>query len=348
MNSGTRLEENPAEACAAILRCLYAENDLVKRDLLLADFANKVAVLPPEVGDPLRGLALESCLPGRDKNPAVGAKIRASSRLKVVDVAITTVTPLEWRAVTALFDVDESTVEIHNGRQYYELSLPSKAMGRNLKVVITSIMRPLNVPATKAMFEIQRYFQADIYFLLGIAAGRPPKVSQGDVVIPEEVHYYEPGRQLPRKKEPRPAHKAVREDIQRAISYYEPSEDGFFTSLQAAIKGFAARDIPVDMDESYKPQVVSSNAVIASGEKLIQDGMLQKIHERHDERVMAGDEEAFGFAEGVGERPWMIFRGISDYGEDPKPNDWQYVAVFAAGLALKDYLESSFRLPMQF
>lgn len=339
-------EESAAEACASILHHLSRERDLAKRDLLLADFANKVAALPPEVGDPLRALALESFLPGREERPATGELIRVSSRVpKEVDLVITTVTPLEWRVAGTVFDVNESAFHVHNGRQYYELSLPSKMAERDLKVVITSIMRPLNVPATKAMFEIRKYFQAQIYFLLGIAAGRRQKLALGDVVVPEEVHYYEPGRQLPDKNEPRPQRKTMREDVQRAIRYYTPSEKDFYEPLRRAIEGFAVRDRPPDLDVDHRPKIVTDNAVIASGEKLIQDGLLDKLQERFDERVIAGDEEAFGFAEGVGERPWAIFRGISDYGEDPKPNDWQYVAVYAAGLALRDYIETSFLLP---
>jgi nucleoside phosphorylase len=339
-------EESVAEACAAILEHLSKERDAPKRDLLLTDFANRVRKLPDEVADPLRMLALQSCLPGGDERPGIGELIRVNSRApKAVDVVITTVTAMEWRALTDVFEVDQAEPENHSGRLYHERTLPCGAEKQDVTVAITSIMEPLNVPAAKAVSEIRQFFEGRMYFLLGIAAGRRAKLSLGDVVVPQAIHYYPPSRRRPGKIEPRPAHKEMRKDLQRNITYYDPNASGFYERLADGIVGFAARYRPDDLKEGYRPTIVADKAVIASGEQLIQDGLLDELQDRFDEQVMAGDQEAFGFAEGLDAQPWMIFRGISDYGEDPKPHDWQYLAAYTAGLALRDYIETTFVFP---
>jgi len=345
MSRDGAIEPVAAEECRSILHYLRGEKDVWKRDLLLADFANKVDALSPGLADAMRELAIRSCLPQQGPRPEIGKILREDTRApKLVDVVITTVTPLEWRAARNVFAVDEDSLQVHNGRLYYQLKLPCRAAQRDLEVVITSIMRPLNVRATKALSEIRHYFQGRIYFLLGIAAGRQGRVELGDVVIPEEVLYYPPGRRRPEGTEPRNPHKEVPEAVQRLVNYYEPEQTGFYDCLAAGIRGFATGDLPDGLDDSHRPSILANNVVLASGEELIQDGLLSDLF-KTEERVAAGDEEGFGFAEGVGDSPWAIFRGISDYGVDPKPNNWQYVAVYAAGLALRDYIENDFDVP---
>jgi nucleoside phosphorylase len=345
MTPGKAVEPAAAEQCKSILYYLAGERDVWKRDLLLADFANKVDAVPPGLGDAMRELAIRSCLPQRGQRPAIGQILREDTRApRPVDIVITTVTPLEWRAALNVFAVDEDSLQVHNGRLYYELKLPCRTANRDLDVVITSIMRPLNVRATKALSEIRRYFQGQIYFLLGIAAGRQGKVKLGDVVIPEEVLYYPPGRRRAGGTEPRNPRKEIPEEVQRIANYYEPEETSYYERFAAGIRGFAARDRPDGLDDNHRPSIYANNIVIASGEELIQDGLLSQLFEI-EERIAAGDEEGFGFAEGVSDNPWAIFRGISDYGVDPKPNDWQYAAVYAAGLALRDYIETTFIFP---
>jgi nucleoside phosphorylase len=340
-----RLEEDPVQACVSIVHFLLGEGDPWKRDLLLTDFANRMDALQPDTAERLRELALNSCLPGDREVGAIGAVMGARGRRpENVDVVITTVTPLEWRAAQAVFRVDESALHRFGGRRYYEFELPSRRAERNLKVVLTSILRPLNVRATKAMFQIRGQFEADTFVLLGIAAGREGEVELGDVVVPESVLYYPPGRSLPRGKLPRHGHPEVPEEVQANLHYWDPKGTGYHQRYQAFVKGLAARDKPNGKVPRRKPEVTTTNAIIASGEQLIQDGLLKRLYD-FDERLVAGDQEAFGFAEALSDTRWAIFRGISDFGEPEKPHAWQYVAVAAAGLALRDFLETEYSPP---
>lgn len=346
MSRPAGFEEDPTQACISIVHYLLGEKDPWKRDLLFTDFANRMNGLQPDAADRLRELAMTSCLPGDQEAGALGAVAGSSGRRpENVDVVVTTVTPLEWRAAQAVFEVDEGALESFGGRRYYELRLPSHRAKRDLKVILTSILRPLNVRATKAMFQIRQQFEAEMYFLVGIAAGRKGAVNLGDVVIPESVLYYEPGRKLPGGKLPRHGHMEVPEDVQANVRYWDPASTEYHARFFDLVAGLAARDRPKDLSPKKQPKVVSTNAMIASGEQLIQDGLLSRLYKRFDERLLAGDQEAFGFAEALSDTRWAIFRGISDFGEPEKPEEWQYVAVCAAGLALRDYLETEYSPP---
>lgn len=346
MTRSNRLEEEPPlEACTSIVHFLAGEGDPWKRDLLLADFANRMEGMQPDVAADLRRLALRSCLPGEPEARAIrdvaGGRGR---RPENVDVVVTTVTQVEWRAAQAVFEVDEAALQEFGGRRYYEFELQSQRAGRALRVVLTSIQRPLNVRATKAMFQIRKQFEADTFVLLGIAAGREGEVDLGDIVVPGTVHYYEPGRALPTGKLPRPEHPEVPAEVLANIQYWDPEAGIFQRRYEEFVKGLATRDRPEGKIPRRLPKVVTTNAVIASGEQLIQDGLLKRLFE-YDERLQAGDQEAFGFAEALSDTRWAIFRGISDFGEPEKPHAWQYAAVAGAGLALRDYLETEYRPP---
>lgn len=347
MSFRANAEEDAAPACAAILHHLLRERDLVRRDVLLADFANKIARVPPELAALWRDLALRSVLPNHPRdvpmNVSEGAGL-VQRAPKKVDVAIITVTPLERRAAITAFDVDENDFEEHNGRRYYPLSLPSQRSRTDLNAVLTSVNWPLNPRATKGVMEVQQHFDAAIYILLGIAAGRRDRVSQGDIVIPDQVMYYEAGRKTADDFQPRGQWDKPIEEVKNKLSYHDHETTDYFDRLRRGVAEMASRDRPQDIPENFRPNVIKDNAVLASGEKLIQDGLLQKLFETQHEGTVAGDQEAFGFALGLEGQRWAIFRGISDYGEKDKPKDWQYVAVYAAGLLLRDFLEREFTL----
>jgi hypothetical protein len=88
----------------------------------------------------------------------------------------------------------------------------------------------------------------------------------------------------------------------------------------------------------------AQRAFIASGEKLLADGSLARLSSTRDDRIRAAEKEGYGFATGAKKRPWMIIRGISDYG-DPASRDgeekdrYHATATNAAASFLRAFLE---------
>jgi nucleoside phosphorylase len=66
----------------------------------------------------------------------------------------------------------------------------------------------------------------------------------------------------------------------------------------------------------------------------------------HD-RVRAAEMEGSGFASICDEYaiPWLVFRGISDFGDPDKPDSdiWRTTAVLAAATAAHTFIQSDYR-----
>jgi nucleoside phosphorylase len=63
------------------------------------------------------------------------------------------------------------------------------------------------------------------------------------------------------------------------------------------------------------------STVIASGEKVIADGLLERLRQKN-ERIRLGEMEAYGFARACTRQNasvgWLVVRGVSDYGDSSK------------------------------
>jgi nucleoside phosphorylase len=88
--------------------------------------------------------------------------------------------------------------------------------------------------------------------------------------------------------------------------------------------------------------------VILAGEKLIGDGSLPPMREEYHDKVRAGEMEGSGFARACEEYgiPWLVFRGISDFG-DPEGSEtrkeWKAAAALASATAVVHFLDDAFR-----
>jgi len=95
--------------------------------------------------------------------------------------------------------------------------------------------------------------------------------------------------------------------------------------------------------------------VIITGEKLVADDSLKDMPKEYHEKIFALDMESAGFALTCQERgvPWLIFRGISDFGDpetkdvkDPKSGSrkvWQATAALSAITAAINFIENEYR-----
>jgi nucleoside phosphorylase len=269
----------------------------------------------------------------------------ADFRRTKVDAAIVSVTSVELSALMKVFRVSShkpSRQQRH--RRYYETTVWSDQLKRNLAVVVTAVTKPLNVQAVRAVGELLDIYEPDAAFLVGIAAGARDKLALGDVVIPQGVHYYEPTRLTDRGDLPRPQYFDVHEELQRSVFYYDPHRTGLYDRLSSFMSDLQQEERPKRVPEGYQPRVVTRNVVIASGEKLLADGqLLHQLRDRYDERLIVADEESYGFALGCTGRCWWgVFRGISDFADPEKADDWQYVSAGHAAMCLRDFLQHEF------
>jgi nucleoside phosphorylase/CheY-like chemotaxis protein len=259
-----------------------------------------------------------------------------------VDVAIVTVLPEELRAVLDVFGIAQVP---QAGQPFYRCQLPCRGRpGRPLEIVITSVLKPLNVHMGARIAPLRHKFSPLAAFLVGIAGGRPGKAAPGDVIISQRVFYYEPGRVTSDGTAPRPQTAEPSDPHGYGLLSYGSGQATLHQRIQDFIARLPPRYRPSALTVDHLPAV--SQATVASGENILRDGTeLNTLASRFDDSIAAVDQESYGFADSVRDLPWAIFRGVSDNANEIQDDRWKYVAAGFAAACLRDFLETSYVPP---
>lgn len=137
----------------------------------------------------------------------------------------------------------------------------------------------------------------------------------GDVVIADMVMGYESGRQTESGLEPRFAYKQPPRRVLTELRHLNLTlTRAWHDRFRSAQKFLERRELP---SRPIRRGPKSHFGVVASGEKLFADGALGEYRKRYHERIRAGDMEAIGFVTAAerADVPWIVVRGISDFGD---------------------------------
>ncbi|NUT25134.1 MAG: hypothetical protein HOV84_04230 [Streptomyces sp.] len=353
--------ETAEEACRTLVHLLYTRRrdwepmssapdgrGQLKRSLLIADYARRSLTLPPERKTVLDRLVVESFLPPDPAKPWQGVPT-ATEAVKAADIGIVVVIREELEAVLEVFGLDDGLFDTGpGGQRFYSTEVPSRHRpDRPLSVVVTAAARAGNVEVAAPTRALVERCAPEAVFLLGTAAGVKGKVRLGDVVATHSVHYYEPGRLAsPDVWQPRPSYGQGTDAYGYGLYYYNPRRTDFGRSVAQFLRGLPRHLLPEAVDPAHVPVVHSTNVTIASGETVLRDGkFLKGLRERFDNTICAADMEAFGFVRAVGERRWLIFRGISDYGDARQWDNWKFLSSAFAALCVRDFLRTYYFPP---
>lgn len=263
---------------------------------------------------------------------------------KYFDILIFTVVPSEFRAVKSLLGLeqDERELTVH-GFRFWKTTILCKRTGKSLCCLVSMIGEATNVFAAVAVTTALCKYRFGLAILVGIAAGAP-KTSFADVIIADRIVDYESKRLEPDKAKNRPHHWNLDERLRKQVDY-------FLADSQYAGSGFSDFFKTTEallFDKKYTDCTPSiSRAVILAGDKLLADGTtIPKLIEEYHQQAKAVEMESNGFALACASYgvPWMVFRGISDFGDPDKPDlkKYQQNAALSAILACKLFLEESY------
>ena len=177
--------------------------------------------------------------------------------------------------------------------------------------------------------------------MLGIAAGIRQKCALGEVILVERVVAYE-GQALVAggKIESRPEITRLTMKVRQDLSNYLSSRQHLESRLTNSYKDL---DIvfPIDIDSDLLPKsVIPKTATIGSGEKLLRDpDKFMAIRELHG-KIEAAEMEAAGLFAACAShnKPVLMIRGISDFGDAHKDNRFHLIAAKAAAAVTVDYI----------
>ncbi|MFE0131830.1 hypothetical protein ACFWY6_09665 [Streptomyces sp. NPDC059037] len=322
----------------------------IKRNMLIADYARKALDLPVEVRQDLDRMVVESFLPPHPTAPWRGPVMPPPPpEPEPVDVAVVVVIIEELDAALGTFGMtqDDFNRDAFVGDQrFFPTRVPNRYRPEEpLSVVVTSAGRSGNVQMVKSVDALLKLYEPELIGLLGTACGVPEAVRIGDVVACDRVYYFPPGRRLPGKIfQPRPKHGQGRSDYGHGLHYYNPARTDYASRVREFVRGLSPAEVPETFSAARIPDVHTTGVTIASGEEVLRDGELLPGLREVDNTICAGDMESYGFSQAAEGLPWLIFRGISDFGPG-REERWKYVSTSFAALCLEDFLRTRYLPP---
>jgi adenosylhomocysteine nucleosidase len=263
--------------------------------------------------------------------PDPGGKNKSKENNSRADVGIITVLSEETSALLdALAMVGSPRRRIlENGWRCYEADVDVE--GSRMRVVATQTLDRGQRPMIIAVQRLQRYYAPGVVVLVGIAGGIHAKVGIGDVVIVQEVIYYDMRKEtsagILRRGQSRPVPSAIRHAIN---DFFSSNGEPYRTSI--VHPGGESRDCSV-----WPGPIGSGEAVIADA-----DSSIRRYIADFNDRTLALETEAGGLAEafyemageGAAEHGWLAVRGISDYADAGMDNTYHQVASWHAAVVL--------------
>ena len=241
---------------------------------------------------------------------------RAGPRRRA-DVAVLTVLTEELRAVVEVLrrHRDFRSAPLPGGSQLYEAAV--RADGVDLRVVATQALEPGPQSAAAAYRRLRDALHPSVVLLVGVAGGIRADVAVGDVVIGDEIIYYDARREtVPAARRRGKSHSttpALRHRVNEFFLRYGPT---------IAVR----RGVQVQV---FRGPIGSGSAVVTDTSSDI-----VRFLRRFNEKTLAVETEAGGvgqaFYEEIGCEPaagWLTIRGISDLADRDKGHGWHQLAA---------------------
>ncbi|TKJ39957.1 hypothetical protein CEE37_09475 [candidate division LCP-89 bacterium B3_LCP] len=277
----------------------------------------------------------------------------SSSIERVIDVGIITIVPTEVEALFNTLAIVRNAYEpVSSPLQYWRTSYRSTSSGRALSIIVSILGGEAgNTEVAIATSYFLRDWYPKLVCLVGIAAGTPGKTRIADVVMPNKVHdrtikVFENGVYRVRGRT-----YARNDTIDRMLKILPLTGDHFLPALNLAVKDDIAHAVEIARERYLpssqfdgRPRIIDGS--IASDNVLIRDpAYFNGILDSTDEKCRAGEMESAGFVLACQREridfPWLVVRGISDFGDSAKDDSFQLLAAKAACTALKLFIEKT-------
>jgi nucleoside phosphorylase len=266
-----------------------------------------------------------------------------------VDIGVLTVIPPELEAArAALGGLSRRPKESAHDTVYWEGVVRSELCQREYGVVLAGIGGAGNPGAAALATQMMERFRPRILLLMGIAAGVRGKVKIGEVVLSERVVAYESlalveAEDGSHRVQPRPEIPRVAHGVQQDVLNYRPDGKRLADRF-GRIQGVFPVP-PPGPQEDWSRYVVAEVAcrphvTIAAGEKLLRDPTkLTALREIHG-KIEAVEMEAAGVVTACAQQnvPWLVIRGISDFGDSLKDDRFHTFASRTAAVVLADFI----------
>lgn len=272
-----------------------------------------------------------------------------------VDVGIITFIYKEVEALLKIFDAEKEKIKI-GGQIYFRTSLHSNIAKRDLNVVLT-FSEPGNTESAIITTKFLYDWCPRIMCLVGIAAGIKGKTNIGDVIIPSLIHDYSKKTFINQQYSPQSKDLSRADDLNKLLKLNPLNHRDFNRLCSKELSGDidsineALNIIQKDGKESglFKPIFLIHDGNLVSDNTLIRDDhYFQKIVTGNNDKCQGGEMESAGFVRACQierpDYPWLVVRGVSDYGDGNKSDTYQSLAAKSATIALRELLTRSIEI----
>lgn len=268
----------------------------------------------------------------------------------LADYFILCVVPVELMATLLAFGIDPDAPpnREYQGHKFYHTTLVARG-GKKLSIWIGSVGEARNVPCAAflaTMYSMLFDFRKTI--LVGISGGNRKLTKLGDVVASDHVLDLEGGRLEPpnlwERVVGKEGHHQLRLEVVKcegalanSIRSYSFNERAVNDAATAITSNNANPRI------TFAPSIPFSNVQLAwiqSGEQVDRSGTLPRNSRTYHDKLAAVEMEGMGFAimcKSLG-LDWMIFRGVSDFGDRHKGDRMQSTAALMAALYARAFV----------
>ncbi|WDZ86916.1 hypothetical protein [Micromonospora cathayae] len=257
---------------------------------------------------------------------AAAASGRAGRR---ADVGILTVLREEMSAVVEVLSrvPDHRTEQLYGGSTVHLATV--EAQGGPLRVVAIQALQPGTHSALVAYQQLRRRFSPPLVLLVGIAGAVRADVRIGDVVLADEVIWYDSRRETADGPQRRGWTQATAPVLRYRVS-------DFLVRHGTVVRSPAGPEFHL-----HRGPIGSGNAVVTDADSDIRS-WLREVHEK----TLAVETEAGGVAQAFYEeidedralRGWMTVRGVSDHADRHKGHRDHEVAARHAALVMERLL----------
>lgn len=341
--------------CKVLVEFLRKERDPARIEFLVADYLTK----RKNISLHIRRIFDQQVLEIVD-SPELARRIQVDQykesngeRTHPADVGIVVITPRELKMAQLAFAIpSEARPQVIRNDRYWMTTIPSLESRRALRIVLTMVGEQRNSECSAAVTRLRGNFSIESCALVGICGGLRDKVRLDDVIFASHILDYEGGRLesggLKKRYEVLRPPRSSRADW----SHFEATDFGGM-NLCSQGNGMPKDLLPKD-PSSFDSKFNIYSGIIASGEKLVVNGMLTEIQQDHDQRILGCDMEGSGFGTACEFSPslkWFVFRGVSDYGEPKnskvsksvKGDDHQHLAAYNAATVARYFFELGYR-----
>lgn len=258
------------------------------------------------------------------------------------DVLVLTALPVELAAAKQALGIapEASPVTTSTGLHTWKVPVSGRN-GRIASCMLACFSGAGNIDASTVTATLLTEFKPHNVVMVGIAAGMRDKCALAEVVLTERVVAYD-GRAVLEggRVEYRPEITRLSFSIRQDLAFYLSDVSGLEQRLHRHYERMAIA-LPEKADAGpVAASIIPRLATVASGESLIRDpDKFRQLRELHGKVETAEMEGAGVFAAcEAHNKPVLMIRGISDFGDSTKDNRFHQWAAKTAAAVTVDYI----------